>query len=174
MEKLPPGEEESKTAATAAAPRVSFVHEESKEERVMRLCNPTAAAAADDANRVLFYPHNLAPSSPCLSVCLSVSYATVSRERDLKRRGRNETQMRVGQVRSWRWSSCKRRVWQFGRRAFPRPPSSLVVSWADENCGSKTLPTSFEREDDWGCVFGLAYQAKDIIVFRFIIEYMVA
>ncbi len=54
MEKLPPGEEESKTAATAAtdaaaaaAPRVSFVHEESKEERVMRLCNPTAAAADD-------------------------------------------------------------------------------------------------------------------------------
>jgi hypothetical protein len=42
------------------------------------------------ANRVLFYPHNLAPSSPCLSVCLSVCYATVSRERDLKRRGRNE------------------------------------------------------------------------------------
>jgi hypothetical protein len=56
---------------------------------------------------------------------------------------------------------------------FPPPPSSLVVGWADENCGSKTLPTSFEREDDWGCVFGLAYQAKDI-VFRFIIEYMVA
>jgi hypothetical protein len=47
MEKLPAGEEESKTAATAAAPRVSFVHEESKEERVMRLCNPTAAAADD-------------------------------------------------------------------------------------------------------------------------------
>jgi hypothetical protein len=52
MEKPAPGEEESKTAATAAtdaaaAPRVSFVHEESKEERVMRLCNPTAAAADD-------------------------------------------------------------------------------------------------------------------------------
>lgn len=50
MEKLPPGEEESKTAATAAtdaAPRVSFVREESKEERVMRLCNPTAAATDD-------------------------------------------------------------------------------------------------------------------------------
>jgi hypothetical protein len=61
-------------------------------------------------------------------------------------------------------------VWQFGRRAFPPPSSSLVVGWADENCGSKTLPTSFEREDDWGCVFGLAYQGKDI-VFRLIIEY---
>ncbi len=76
--------------------------------------------------------------------------------------------MRGRQVRGWRWSSCKRRVWQFGRRAFPSP--SLVVGWADENCGSKTLPTSFEREDDWGCVFGLAYQAKDIVII-FIIEY---
>jgi len=78
-------------------------------------------------------------------------------------------------VRGWRWSSCERRVgelWQFVRRAFPSSSSSssVVVGWADENCGSKTLPTSFEREDDWGCVFGLAYQAKDI-VFRFVIGY---
>ncbi len=81
--------------------------------------------------------------------------------------------MRDGQVRGWRWSWCKRRVgelWQFERRAFPPHSSSLVVGWAGENCGSKTLPTSFEREDDWGRVFGLAYQAQDI-VFRFIIEY---